>query len=318
MDDVLLIFWIRAARRKARNAAVVEVLRLLRDLEVTALPGGPFGDQKGVFWVLIPSSALEPARTRLHRLGYSSAVDALVPPGEGWPSASARRGVGGTVRWRGQDWDAVRIHQEDEDLHRSLAPDRRAFLIEKQPGVIEAVHGYRGSGGLLSRRGLPVCDARLLVNLVNVPEPGARFLDPFAGVGGLLIEARKAGFHVVSVDVDPILQHGLGALADEHQVSDARSLPFPDASFDALATEPPYHASATESVLESLGELDRVLRPGRSIAMLVAAHQAEALRLRAAGLRLVPFFDAPIDRKGTDVVLLAWDKPRLPSAPPGG
>src|SRR5262249_22985579 len=131
----------------------------------------------------------------------------------------------------------------------------------------------------------------------------------FAGVGGLLVEARASGWQVVSADRDAFLRHGLGALSDEHRVADARSLPFPDASFDAVASEPPYHPAATETVVAALAELNRVLKPGGALALLCAEHQAQALRQRARDLGLVSFLDAPVDRKGTDVVVLGWDRP---------
>lgn len=190
-----------------------------------------------------------------------------------------------------------------------MAPDRRAFLVEKEAGVVQAVRGYRGDGGPTSRRGLPVCDARLLVNLVGPLKPGMCFLDPCAGVGGLLIEARATGCHVFGADIDPFLRHGLAALCDEHHVADLRSLPYPDASIDAAATEPPYHPSATKAVVGALGELNRVLKPGGCLAVLCAAHQAAPLRARATDLSFVSFLDAPIDRSGTDVAVLAWEKP---------
>jgi len=41
------------------------------------------------------------------------------------------------------------------------------------------------------------------VNLVAV-EPGALFLDPFAGVGGLIIEALASGYEVMSADGDAL------------------------------------------------------------------------------------------------------------------
>ena len=45
-------------------------------------------------------------------------------------------------------------------------------------------------------------------------------------------------------------------------VADARRLPFAGAAFDAIATEPPYHAEASRAVNAALREMARVLKPG--------------------------------------------------------
>jgi hypothetical protein len=76
----------------------------------------------------------------------------------------------------------------------------------------------------------------------------------------------------------------------------------------AVATEPPYEVEADEAVLGALGELARVLRPGGRIALLCAQRQGDALRAKAASLRLRALHDAPIDRKGTPCVVLAWEQ----------
>jgi tRNA (guanine10-N2)-dimethyltransferase len=143
-------------------------------------------------------------------------------------------------------------------------------LLETSSGNLRPVTGYRGDGGNLSRRGLPVPVARLLVNLVAT-EPGSLFLDPFAGVGGIIIEALANRYEVVSSDWDPVLQHGLSHPGSHHIAADARHLPFPDETFDAIATEPPYREEATPLVVEALPELYRVLKKGRRLAMLCVA-----------------------------------------------
>ena len=99
----LLIFYLRTARRKARDVAVAEALCLFRDLDALAPRGGPLSEQGGLFWISLPAAQLEPAIARLPRLGYTVAVDLLEladqPLGalaiSGEPSDSAR-----TVHWR--------------------------------------------------------------------------------------------------------------------------------------------------------------------------------------------------------------------------
>ncbi|HEX2620167.1 MAG TPA: hypothetical protein VHL11_08475, partial [Phototrophicaceae bacterium] len=70
-DDILLIFHVRKARLKARDAAVCEAEALLNDLAPVRQAGGPLSEQKGVFWLTIPAEALESAESRFSRLGYS-------------------------------------------------------------------------------------------------------------------------------------------------------------------------------------------------------------------------------------------------------
>jgi hypothetical protein len=201
----------------------------------------------------------------------------------------------------------VRLYEEDPDLARALAPDRRTFLYETSRGEVRAVTGYRGSSKPLSRRGLPVYDARMLVNIVFAPALGA-LLDPFAGAGGIVAAAMAGGWKAVSCDVDSALRHGLLAMGAEHHVCDARALPLASESVDAIATEPPY-ADETAGILPaSLDEMHRVLKPGGRLTMLCAAWQAQSLRDRASALGLRAYLDAVVNRKGLDVVVLAWEK----------
>jgi SAM-dependent methyltransferase len=297
----MLVLHLRAARRRARGAAVAEALALLHDLEPSAPAGGPLADRGGVVWVEVPEGRLAAAATRLPRLGYSSAVDLLV--------ADQRAGRGGpAVRWRGRGWRLERLHAEDPAGHRDRAPDRRVFLFPAAGGPVRPVRGYRGGAGPLARRGLPVADARLLVNLVAPAGPGL-LLDPFAGVGGVALEARAAGWRVITADLDPALGHGLGRLGAAHLVADARALPLRAGSVDAVATEPPYDRSVGPLADRVLAEAHRLLRPGGATAWLCAAWQAPGLRATGAALGLRPVLDCPVDRKGVAVVALAWRRP---------
>jgi SAM-dependent methyltransferase len=308
LDETLLIFYLWPARRKARAVALAEALSLLGDLHARASEKGPLSEQGGLFWVLLPAEHLEAARVRLPRSGYTAAVDWLEPMAEqGGRSKNTRSMPKDALQWRHCWYRRHRLFEEDAEVLREGAPDRRTFFLETPAGEVRPVTGYRGDGGVLSRRGLSVLDARLLVNLVAA-EPGGLFLDPFAGAGGLVIEALASHYEVVSADWDPVLQHGLARLGARHVVADARHLPFPDETFDAIATEPPYHEEAAPLLVEALHELYRVLKRGRRLAMLCATSQADALREQAAlsGLRVV--LAAPIDRKGRDVVVLVWVK----------
>jgi hypothetical protein len=302
----LLVLHQRAARRRARAAALAEALALLHDLGPTAPAGGPLADRGGVLWVELPERHLGVAVDRFPRLGYSTAVDLVEAAARG--RARAGGGRGGRDPGPAAGWRLVRLHTEDAAGHREQAPDRREFLVDADDGGVRPVRGYRGDGRALGRRGLPVCDARLLVNLVAPAGPGL-LVDPFAGVGGVALAAAAAGWTAVTADRDPALRHGLGRLGAGHLVADARRLPLRAASVDAVATEPPYDPSVGPLAGQALEEAARLLRPGGATAWLCAAWQAPGLRAAAAALGLAAALDTPVDRKGTPVVALAWRTP---------
>lgn len=305
VPETLLIFHQMPARLRARGAAVCEALCLLRDFAPKALAGGPLSEHKGVFWITVRAERPTALAGRLARLGYASAVDVLAPI----PEADWRRSTPGLVRWRKQPYRVERLYTGDLALLRETAPDRRIFLLETAAGEVRSVRGYRGDGGALSRRALPVVDARLLVNLVWNGE-GGRFLDPFAGAGGIVYEAQQAGWRALSGDIDPALRFGLGAMSAAHTVLDAQHLPLAANTLQAIASEPPYERHTMPLVAAVLGECARVLVTSGRIALLCARWQTTELRQRGRQLGLVNYLDYDINRKGTDCTVLAWEKPQ--------
>lgn len=290
----LYVCQIRPGRNKARIPATLEVLALF-DLAV-ALNSGPLAEQKGVFWI----GAKHADETRFQYLGYTNCVIKLTDTDDDEREA---------VRWRGKTHFLKTVYEEDKDWLRSRAPDRRAFLLRLHDGGVRSVQGYRGDGQYLSRRGLAPEDARLLVNLVT-PHPDEKvcFLDPFGGVGGLVIEAMARGWQVYSGDVDPVVQYGLRHLGAYHSVLDAAYLPFPAQAFDAIATEPPFHEDARKTIAGLMNELDRVLKPGGKVAVLVAEWEAAVLQAAAKALDFTLLLSAEIDRKGSSNRLCLWQK----------
>jgi hypothetical protein len=300
--ETTLVLRLRPSRAKAREAAVAEVVALLRDLGACAASGGPLSEVPAVAWATVPAANLPAARELLTRLGYTGTVD-VVQPAEAIPPESRTR----IVRWRRADHALLRAYEEPDEALRSTAPDRRTFLLECGDGVVRPIAGYRGGRGPLEHRALPVEDARLLANLVAHPARGV-LLDPFAGAGGVVIEARAAGWTVLSADRDPALRFGLRELSNVHVVADATALPVSSGSVDAIATEPPHHPSALRAVTAAAGEMGRVLRAGGRAAVLIASHQADAVRRAADEAGLTLELEARIDRKGTDVSCLCWLK----------
>lgn len=302
----------RESRVKAKVPAVMEALSLWRPFRPVAPISGPLAEKRGVFWIALDPQYVTTAISRLQRLGYSLAVDEVLTinnPEDIIKEYSSDEKE--AVRWRGVLYNLVRVYQENREGFRNRAADKRIFLLENDAGEVRPVKGYRGDGSILSRRGLPVEDARLLVNLVSPQETVSKelfFLDPFAGTGGIIIEALEACYTVVSLDTDKRLRHGLKALGARHLLADASHLPFAEWTFTAIATEPPYHRNTGPLMLNAFGEFHRVLKTGGRLSMLVAQWQAEPLLKHSATHHMRLLLASPVNRKGTEVVVLAWEK----------
>lgn len=309
----LLICYIRRARNKAIVPAVAEALSLLRPFNPVASLSGPLADQKGVFWIGIESSLVEKCSHLFRRLGYTFAIDQVIPLpiDEGRCTNDSVAEGENTVRWHGSYFRLQRLYQEDPRFMRNRAPDRRTFLLEDRLGEVVTIRGYRGNGCDPSRRGLSVADARMLVNLVTpgtVADEKHNFLDPFAGVGGIVIEAIDSGYTVFSLDNDPRLRHGLKHFGAHHVVGSAMRLPFATNTCSAIATEPPYHRRTKVVLLSTFVEMHRVLSLGGRLSMLVSPWQVESLLNEAAKVGMELFLASPVNRKGTPVAVLGWTK----------
>jgi SAM-dependent methyltransferase len=113
-------------------------------------------------------------------------------------------------------------------------------------------------------------DARFFYERLDVP-PGAHLLDVACGSGQLALIAAREGVRVTGVDIaeNLIARAQARSMAEgipaRFRVADAESLPFPDASFDVVASligamfAPRPHLVAQE--------LTRVCVPGGTIAM---------------------------------------------------
>ncbi|WP_240910842.1 TIGR01177 family methyltransferase [Thermococcus sp. MV5] len=118
---------------------------------------------------------------------------------------------------------------------------------------------------------LPPRLARAMINLARAKK---EVLDPFMGTGGILIEAGLIGLKVYGVDLRSDMVEGAkknleyyGIKEYKLQKGDATKLRelFPDKTFEAIVTDPPYGTSATlggkkredlyEKALESMYEV---------------------------------------------------------------
>ncbi len=139
--------------------------------------------------------------------------------------------------------------------------------------------------------------ARCMVNLSR-PSPNGIFLDPFCGVGGILIEAGFLGCQVVGVDALSRMLRGtrrnlkhFGFAPLGLVKGDARHLPV--ARTDSIATDPPYGTGA--STLKSttarimgdfLPEARNVLSKGRRVVIASPTGTRSPMIAENAGFRV--------------------------------
>ena len=134
--------------------------------------------------------------------------------------------------------------------------------------------------------------SRAMVNLAGV-RVGGRILDPFAGTGGILIEAGLLGYKAYGVELKGWIAEGalrnlMHYIQGEENmiVGDARKMMFRENAFDAIVTDPPYGRSTTV--------------PDRSILTLLDKFLNECLPLLRRGGKIV--LAAPTDVRVDELV----------------
>ncbi|MBT7914045.1 methyltransferase domain-containing protein [Candidatus Bathyarchaeota archaeon] len=163
------------------------------------------------------------------------------------------------------------VYVQNKESLLADAPNRRVFEIQ-QEGERRFVFGHH------AHRAVSALDARFLYNIAN-PQPADAILDPFAGNGGLVIEAKRRGLRIAVSDIDEGLSPGLSALEPEaYFVADARCLPLCTNSFDLVVTEPSFRSPYRQAVMDSLTELGRVLKPKGRLILLIAMDMSHGIQ----------------------------------------
>ena len=152
--------------------------------------------------------------------------------------------------------------------------------------------------------------ARCMVNLARTPT-GGTLLDPFCGVGGILLEAGLIGAKPVGIDIEREMIEGArknleasGITDFELEVGDARKLPALEV--DAIATDPPFGRQASTAGIsveklyeEALPSIAGVLKRGRYACIASpAVLELEELAERA-GLKTIECHEQRVHRSLT-------------------
>jgi ubiquinone/menaquinone biosynthesis C-methylase UbiE len=153
-----------------------------------------------------------------------------------------------------------------------------------------------------------------------LPAPPAVVLDVGGGPGAYAFWLAGLGFEVHLLDLIPLhvqqarrtsATQGTPSLASA-EVGDARHLPFPNASVDAvLLLGPPYHLTERADRLRALLEAHRVLRPGGVLFAAAISRFASALDGMLNGFLNDPAFVAIVEQD------LRTGQHRNPSNHPG-
>jgi len=272
----------RGAGGVEHETARAELLAAARDLPLTVIDEHP--PLNRVF-VHVTADAAEALVARMPRLGYTEALTRITREfgaGIGMEHREAEK----VDRWlvgeyrRGDDRVVHElIWRADEDARVERSPHHRPFKM-RIDGEVEETLSRR------QRRRLSCCDAMVMLNLARVGSEDL-IIDPFAGIGGIMVEARRMGLRLLCGDVVPRLAPGLrevsGGLAC---IWDATALPLPDGCADAVVTEPPYSDEAHEDVLGAMPEVARIMAPDALAVVLIDDEMASEVlaSAEAAGL----------------------------------
>lgn len=187
-------------------------------------------------------------------------------------------------------------HDPDADLSFRLLLDHDEALV----GLRLARQPLRLRPWLTTHRlaGLRPPVAAAMVRLAGVG-PGERVLDSCCGTGTIAIEAALAGGSVVASDIDPdaiaVVQEraALAGVSVAARIGDARHVPQPNASVDAVVTNPRWgrQAEVEDDAAAFAGaltaEIARLLRPGGRAVLLTTAPELYRHDLLAEERRLV-------------------------------
>jgi tRNA (guanine10-N2)-dimethyltransferase len=238
----------------------------------------------------------------LHRVlksGVSFAVRVKGVKGhsKGLDVSGLEKELGGRIKKRIR---LARVNLESPDIlfYTIITNDRALFCVNvadaEEEGFSKRRPGFRP---FFHPSSMHPRLARAMVNLSGA-RLGSRFLDPFCGSGGMLIEAGLIGCDTIGMDIDLEMVKGsrtnlqaLGLGFFNVVAGDARHLPMREV--DAVATDPPYGRSSstkgkeTRTLVEEFLDQTRALLKSQSKICLSVPSDVNMNGLESKGLKIL-------------------------------
>jgi len=300
----VLVCLARPSRNRAKQLAILELSIVLGGLG-EYVTNGPLGDVRGVVSFFVKKGHDDALLALLKTVGYCNTFYKLDFSLQN-PDTTDEIASINPFYWKGRPFHVIRFYAESEEEYRERSIENREFAVLGDDGAVRRIKGYRGDGSEAGRRGLPLEDAVLMVNLADPRNIGSLF-DPFAGGGGILHAARtiRPSLRLLSCDVEARLEPGLRMYANVHRAADARELELGE-TVDAIVTEVPFSGNYTGVITQAFDNLSRFLRERGRVVCMCSTDQfsliAECLRRND----LHCLFGKTLDRKGTTVSVSLW------------
>ncbi len=307
----VLVCSLRNSRIKAKKIAIMEMFNSLFPLKGIFISNGPLGDVKGLFSFFILKEYKIELKKYLKQIGYCDKFYMLDFENPEYKNTSEINSVNGFF-WKKKKFSIQLFYEQSDEIYKNQSPHNRKFLIIGKDRCVKEVFGYRGDGSERGRRGLPVEDARCLVNLAT-PSILKTLIDPFAGGGGIVYQAKyiKEEIDVISIDIDPTLEPGLTFYGAKHYVSNSCTIQLGNTQIDAIVTEVPFSNEATTDIIMTLKNISKYLNNNGKVIIMSSIQQAEKIKYCINELGLFPIMSYQLNRKGTDVVIMTYTKSQV-------
>jgi len=301
----ILIGSLRNSRIRCKQLAIVEMYAVLEPFGGIFITNCPLAGIKGKIAFFVPVKELTALPHLLRTIGYCDAFYTL-----SFDDIDENRVVSfdnqTVFAWKKHNFWVSEFFTQDPAVYQAQSSHNRPFRIISN-GAVKDITGYRGDGSALGRRALPAEDCRCMLHL-SFPLERFQLLDPFAGSGGIIYAASAAGLslELYSADIDDTLSPGLEMYGARHFCGDSAQLDFGGTLFDAVISETPFAPDAIDTILSVLSNVARHLKSSGRITLMCARYQSQRIRTHLKTLGFHEYLFYSIDRKGTEVDIIAY------------